>query len=213
MTPRPIPTRQRILDAALALFNDRGASEVTTHDIAAACGMSPGNLYYHFRNKEEIVRALFDEAIERHHQRQRELATSPGRDRAGELESLKEFNWRYRFFKRELPTLLQRDRRLRSAFLAFQHEHLAQLQQEIGRAATAGELRPLSADDQRMLAELSWLILLFWPSYAELGGRLTRGAVDRGVELVGWLFSVLASREPAPATDPATSGATKGGPR
>jgi AcrR family transcriptional regulator len=52
-------TKSRILDAALALFNERGTSNVTTNHIAEALGMSPGNLYYHYRNKAEIVRGLF----------------------------------------------------------------------------------------------------------------------------------------------------------
>lgn len=45
---RRAPTKTRIQDAALELFNRRGATEVTTHDIAAGCGISPGNLYYHY---------------------------------------------------------------------------------------------------------------------------------------------------------------------
>lgn len=69
MPRRPSQTRQRVLDAAIGLFNDRGAGTVTTHDSAKACAISPGNLYYHLRNKEEIVRALFDEAIARHRSR------------------------------------------------------------------------------------------------------------------------------------------------
>ncbi|MEQ1783280.1 MAG: helix-turn-helix domain-containing protein, partial [Hyphomonadaceae bacterium] len=52
-------TKSRILDTALALFNERGVANVTTNHIAEALNMSPGNLYYHFRNKAEIVRELF----------------------------------------------------------------------------------------------------------------------------------------------------------
>ncbi|MBL8594525.1 MAG: helix-turn-helix transcriptional regulator, partial [Devosia sp.] len=52
-------TKSRILDTALDLFNEQGTAPVTTNHIAEALSMSPGNLYYHYRNKAEIVRGLF----------------------------------------------------------------------------------------------------------------------------------------------------------
>ena len=55
-----MPTRERILDVALALFNDAGTAPISTNHIAAAAEISPGNLYYHFRNKEQIVQSLFE---------------------------------------------------------------------------------------------------------------------------------------------------------
>jgi len=54
-------TRDRILDICRTLFNERGPSEVTTAEIAEAVGISEGNLHYHFRRKELIVIALFDQ--------------------------------------------------------------------------------------------------------------------------------------------------------
>ena len=57
--PAKIKTRDRILKTSLALFNSEGEAQVSTVDIAAVLGISPGNLYYHFKGKEAIIEALF----------------------------------------------------------------------------------------------------------------------------------------------------------
>ena len=58
-------TRDRILDASLALFNEEGLAKVSTHRIAAELGISPGNLHYHFKAKQLIVGTLFRHFEER----------------------------------------------------------------------------------------------------------------------------------------------------
>ena len=55
--------RELILTAALKLFNEQGSHKVTTNHIAKAIGISPGNLYYHFKNKEHIIRELLERLI------------------------------------------------------------------------------------------------------------------------------------------------------
>ncbi len=52
-------TKDRIARTAIGLFNERGTAAVSTNHIAEEMGISPGNLYYHYRNKEEIIRATF----------------------------------------------------------------------------------------------------------------------------------------------------------
>lgn len=53
-------TRDRILSLSLALFNAEGEAEQSAVDISNMLEISPGNLYYHFKGKDAIIGALFE---------------------------------------------------------------------------------------------------------------------------------------------------------
>lgn len=55
-------TRQDILNTAQTLFREKGYNAVSVGEIAAALGISKGNLTYYFKRKEEIVEALLESA-------------------------------------------------------------------------------------------------------------------------------------------------------
>lgn len=60
MAPR-IKTSERIVQNSLELFNQQGERSISTNHIAAHMEISPGNLYYHFPNKQAIIAVLFSE--------------------------------------------------------------------------------------------------------------------------------------------------------
>lgn len=58
-------TRNRILEAAAALFAGRGYSGVSLYDIASDVGIKESSIYNHFANKAEILETLYEEFIRR----------------------------------------------------------------------------------------------------------------------------------------------------
>ncbi len=111
-------TRERILEAALRLFNDKGAPNVTTAHIADELEISPGNLYYHFRNKDEIIHALFGSFEKR---MDSQLLAPEGR--APDVEDLWfmlhlvfETMAQFRFLYRDLEQIVSHDRKLAAHF-------------------------------------------------------------------------------------------------
>lgn len=121
-------TRARILDAALALFNERGTAAVSTNHIAAAAYLSPGNLYYHFTGKQEIIRALHERYAAAH-----EGMWDPGPGGQADLDRRRanlatgmELAWEYRFLERELLALLRADPQLRASYRQVYQRRLGQ---------------------------------------------------------------------------------------
>jgi AcrR family transcriptional regulator len=104
----PRRTRERILELSLRLFNEFGEPNITTTVIAEEMNISPGNLYYHFRNKDDIVNSIFAQFEA---EIGRMLTVPAGRRSNLEdvwlyLRMMFELIWRYRFFYRDLNDMV-----------------------------------------------------------------------------------------------------------
>jgi AcrR family transcriptional regulator len=181
-------TRDRILEASLTLFNESGTAAVSTNHIADALGMSPGNLYYHYRNKEEIIRALFEQQF----QYTDKLYTLDSNQlpTLSDLQQLVratfETAWRYRFIYRELIALLRRDQVLQQRWNEVRTRGFTGFHELVGLFVTAGVLRaPKDTATAQRLAELCWLVSEFWLASVEVGGAsVTPSDMNHGVELL-----------------------------
>jgi AcrR family transcriptional regulator len=179
--------KAQMLDVALALFNEQGSGEVTTNQIAQAAGRSPGNLYYHFSDKEEIVRLLLQRLIERWwhiyalpNDRDPDLADLE-RMLAGNFEAL----WHYRFIYRDLPTLLRRDREFRDMYHAARADGFANLRRLLEQFVHGGVLRPFaSIDEADELGQLLWIVGDFYLAFTEAGGvEPSKDQINNGIAL------------------------------
>ena len=180
--------RDKIITAALTLFNNEGTSTVSTNHIAEAAGISPGNLYYHFHNKDEIIRELFEQLFAAN-----DAAYNLPADSLPTLEDLQQMVktnykilWQYRFAHRELAALLRADAELRSRFLTVRKRGFEGFHQLFHSFAAAGIIHaPADPDAVQNLAETCWLITEFWLNSLEVSGKTVNEAqMEHGVVLM-----------------------------
>ena len=185
-------TKERVVEAAIRLFNERGTAAVSTNHIADGAGISPGNLYYHFRNKEEIIRAIFGRMIAAW-----EAMAEVPQDRAptlsdlrGVLEETYEVLWEYRFFYREFVALLRRDPELGRRYREVRGRGLANTELLLEGFVASEVLRePEDPTVLPDLARLFWLIVEFWLPFVEMGEEAV--GPERSQEGVGLMMQVL----------------------
>jgi AcrR family transcriptional regulator len=188
MSSKSERTRRRILDTARELFNEQGTATVSTNRIAAVINMSPGNLYYHFRDKQAIIRGLFDLYA-------REFDNRWPRDQdAGKnlailgrnLVSSADVSWRYRFLGRELMALLRADPDLRAAYETVYDRRMSEWVMFAELLVWQRMLRaPLPPRTLRDLVVAIWLVAEGWLPFLDLTGDPTDAVqAARGTDVV-----------------------------
>ena len=109
-------TKDKILQTACDMFNATNTQAATTNHIAKKMGISPGNLHYHFKNREEIILNLY-----RHMRSELTLKSDSLPKTLQELiehqKVIFKVLWKYRFFQRELLFLLSRDATLKNEYI------------------------------------------------------------------------------------------------
>jgi AcrR family transcriptional regulator len=187
MAPRQ--TRERILEASLAMFNAQGEPNVTTNHIADELAISPGNLYYHFRNKEDIVEQVFM----RYEARMDEALLVPeGRlpdleDVWMQLHLVFECMWNYRFLYRDLVDILSRNRKLKAHFARILDRAALSAAAVLRGLAEAGIVRA-TADEIRATAENILLVATFWLNFNIVRNARTDSSQD---DLTRGIYQVM----------------------
>ena len=157
-------TRDRILESCRTLFNERGPAEVTTAEIATVVGISEGNLHYHFRRKEQIVVALFEQfedALDRAGTAASDLGQRPQAYRiylAGWFNTM----WEWRLFYaagiyRLAPALGPRLTRLTD-------KGQSQVRQTLDGLAEKGVLVAAPHEIERLVVN-AWIVASYWIDY------------------------------------------------
>jgi AcrR family transcriptional regulator len=164
-------TKDRILEASLAMFNAQGEPNVTTNHIADELGISPGNLYYHYRNKDDIVEQLFAR-----YETRMDLALLVPDGRLPTLEDVWmqlhlvfECMWTFRFLYRDLVDIVSRNRKLKQHFARILNRAAASAEKVLKGLARAEILRA-TPDEIHATAENVLLVATFWLNYNTVRG-------------------------------------------
>lgn len=185
--------KEHILEIAEQLFTERGYRAVSIRAIAEACGVTNAALYYHFDNKEALFLAVIKQHAERLGERLRSVSEKEGSYRERVTSMAKEYMV-LMSNRRSLLYLLRHKRK------DLQKEHCQENRQEhfieifntafgpidevLGEAVEAGELRMISDDDFATFILLNML-------HGLIGYRKIRCQEDLGendVQLVIDLF-------------------------
>jgi AcrR family transcriptional regulator len=163
-----VGNRERIIEAGLALFNERGMGSVTTNHIAAHLSISPGNLYYHFRNKAEIIRAIFPRGADAARaaialpEQGAITAADVGRYHLAGIQTL----WEFRFLFHDPRELLARDPVLAEPYRELQQSVIQQFFTLFERLIAQGQMRrPDPPDDLGRVAKNAFLLWSTWLNF------------------------------------------------
>jgi AcrR family transcriptional regulator len=164
-TKKPRRTAERILDTTLDLFNRLGEPNVSTTLISAELGISPGNLYYHYPAKDELITKLFD----RYDAALTELLRAA--DDVSDVEDawlffhmMFELIWAYRFLYRDLNDLLSNNRRLETHFQFVLQRKTRAVQAVLDGIGRHSALS-IERRDAEPVATAMVVVLTYWLSY------------------------------------------------
>ena len=153
-------TRERILDKSIELFNRKQASNVSTVQISTALEISPGNLYYYYTNKEEVIRCTWKERMVPEITEILETAEEINDKKDLELY-LKKFLVHYakfRFFYTERTTMFYNDDEMEDLYIETAVQEKETLEAVFNRWAGEGKA-DFSKEDAKLLADSSMILL------------------------------------------------------
>ena len=161
----PRRTAERILEVTLDLFNRFGEPNVSTTLICAELGISPGNLYYHYPAKDELINSLFD----RYEAGLTELLNAADGVRDVEdawffFHTLFELIWQYRFLYRDLNDLLSKNRRLETHFQGVLKDKSRAVRALLDGMSRTGAVR-IDTREVEPTATSMVVVLTYWLSF------------------------------------------------
>ncbi|MDE0154711.1 MAG: TetR family transcriptional regulator [Gammaproteobacteria bacterium] len=168
-----LDTQEKIKARAISLFNEHGTGSVSIGRIASEAGISRGHLQYHYANKQELIRAIYQDIAAE------VLSNWEGDDKQPTVRHMAEmfvrqfhYVWKYRFLYREMVTLIRVDselaRRIRDN-RARRIEAVIKFFRALARNRVLKKLR--GEESLRYLVMITWIFCDNWLNFIEIQGN------------------------------------------
>ncbi len=196
MTPKSIRSRQKILDAALLLFVEKGYDKATMRQIAVQVGMAPGSIYHHFPTKEHIVQTFYDVIHEEHAQACVSILLSEIKLEHRLREVIRKKIQLAEPFKKVSGVLFRVASDPHNPLSPFSAQSSPTRDKSLAlfRELVAGSSAKLPEDVDILLADYLWLyqmgIILYWIHDTSENSRKTFRLIDRTVKLIQTLVEL-----------------------
>lgn len=170
MCPKMSTTKDRILSTAVNLFNERGFVSVTMRDLANELEISPGNLTYHFKKKEDLMEAIHDRIIEERNVMLESVQMIPSIENIHhQMVPLLQLYERYRFLQQDILEVTRAYPKIANAVRGHVKNQIRYIKAIIDYSVGSGNMNAEARIGQyQQLAETVWMIITFWLTQREL---------------------------------------------
>jgi len=181
-------TKEKIKKTTLLLCNEGDSLSVSTNHIAKKLGMSPGNLYYHYKNKEAIIRDIYHDmsvTFESFNSFEQILsAQNPLKELSSMFDRYNELFWEYRFLMRDSALLMTIDPELKIMFAKNQAIRVEQIESLLKFLIHEEILEPIPKEQIHKRAKLNWFISAYWQVFTSTYDVISKESIREAKEML-----------------------------
>lgn len=181
-------TKEKIVAAAIQLFNERGVNEVTLRDIAAVVGMSSGNLAYHYKNKHALVEAAFQQMVAERDQILSGVQQIPSLDKIYRNNQLFiRLGKKYLFFYVDTVHILRHYPSVGARHRAYLKQSRDYIKGVLAYSVGSGNMRPEKVEGEyARLSHSIWMVMTFWLNQLEIRDKSCTPAEEEKLGFTIW---------------------------
>lgn len=181
-------SKKKIKKYALDLFNEKDTFSITTNHIALCAKISTGNLYYHYKNKEDIIIDIYEEMIEEFESLKSFEKILNSQNPLEELSKMYDLYldifWDYRFLMRDSSVLLSTLPKFKEIFIQRQNLRISEIKMLIEYFISKDIFRQMSEDEILLSAKLNWFISTYWQNFISINEVITKESFKEAKDVI-----------------------------